>query len=162
MRDTTPLQFSRAIRNRLIALVAIAGLVGLAMPAGASPSEPKLRATKEHAQGGSNDYRIQTLSARNSLVSGGDVLVRIDVAAGIALDSLAVKRNGEDVTASFHPVPGAHAIMGLVTGLELGDNQLTVGNSRSGGKSARLEITNFPITGPIISGPHEQPFFCTT
>ena len=25
-----------------------------------------------------------------------------------------------------------------------------------------LEVTNYPITGPIISGPHQQPFVCQT
>ncbi len=162
MRDTAEHQSSRGLRNSLIVLTAIASLAGVAVSASADQGDPKPRATKEHAQGGSNDFRIRTISARNNLVSGGDALVRIDVADGIPLAALTVERNESDVTASFRALPGAHAIMGLVSGLDLGENQVTVRNAGSGGGSAKLKITNFPITGPIISGPHEQPFFCTT
>jgi len=54
--------------------------------------------------------------------------------------------------------------MGLVTGLVDGDNVLAASERGKKGKgpSARLLVTNFPITGPIFSGPHETPFFCTT
>jgi Tannase-like family of unknown function (DUF6351) len=150
------------IRTFFTALVAIATLGGLITGSSASPSQPKLRETKEHSQSGSNDFRIATMSARNHLVSGGDVLVQIDVAPSIPLGQVNVTRNGDDVTAGFKPASGSHSLMGLVAGLNVGDNVLTAGTRGSGGGSARLKVTNFPITGPIISGPHEQPFFCTT
>lgn len=154
--------FGTPVQTFFIALVAIATLGGLVTGSSASPSQPKLRETKEHSQSGSNDFRIATISARNHLVTGGDVLVQIDVSPSIPLGQIIVRRNGDDVTAGFQPVSGSHALMGLVTGLNVGDNALTVSNGGSGGGSARLKVTNFPITGPIISGPHEQPFFCTT
>src|SRR5262245_48456075 len=107
MRDTSERQSPRRLWNWLIVLTAIASLAAATAPAGADQGDPKLRATKEHSQGGSNDFRIRTVSARNDLVSGGDVLMRIDVADSIPLAALTVKRNDSDVTGSFHALPGA-------------------------------------------------------
>jgi len=95
---------------------------------------------------------ITTLSNRPNLISGGDALVQIttdEAGAG------AVTLNGADVTAMFRPGTTANTLVGLVTGLNLGANTLA-----AGGKS--LVITNYPIKGPIISGPYVQPFICTT
>jgi hypothetical protein len=94
---------------------------------------------------------IQVLSSRPDRVSGGDALVRIvDVGAKPAPVTL----NGADVSAEFQPGPN-HVRTGLVSHLRLGGNVL-----RAGGVT--LKLTNYPITGPIFSGPHEAPFVCTT
>jgi len=95
---------------------------------------------------------IATLSNRPNLVSGGDVLVQITTDAG---GVEAVTLNGADVSAAFRPGTSPNTLLGLVTGLNLGPNTLA-----AGGKS--LVITNYPIKGPIISGPYVQPFICTT
>ncbi len=34
--------------------------------------------------------------------------------------------------------------------------------AESGGRVATLEVKNHPITGPVLSGPHQTPFFCRT
>jgi hypothetical protein len=121
--------------------------------------------TRPHEQEGSNAFRITTLSARNDLISGGDVLVRVDVAARIPLADVAVSLNRQSVTAAFHADPdGSHALIGLVSGLQNGDNRLAVHRTgRHGdGERTHLELTNFPITGPILSGPHMTPYECRT
>src|SRR2546427_1725147 len=59
---------------------------------------------------------------------------------------------------------GARTLTGLVTGLRNGENELSVdakGNGK-GRADADITVTNYPIEGPIISGPHEFPFACTT
>jgi hypothetical protein len=71
-------------------------------------------------------------------------------------------RNGDDVTGSLTPIPGEHALQGLVGGLELGENLLTVRCRESHHLVDRLTIINYPITGPIFSGPHQYPFVCKT
>lgn len=48
---------------------------------------------------------------------------------------------------------------GLITGLVLGTNQMV---ATSGSASARLNLVNHPITGPVLSSPQEQPFVCMT
>src|SRR5207249_11744016 len=81
-----------------------------------------------------------------------------------AASTCAVKLNGRDITAAFHPDLVEHALIGLVAGLSLGQNRLEVfANSRSEeGPAEHLTITNHPITGPVFSGPQERPFRCST
>jgi len=45
----------------------------------------------------------------------------------------------------------------------VGRNELEVDSKRkgSGRGEAELTLTNYPITGPMISGPHEYPYACT-
>jgi hypothetical protein len=94
---------------------------------------------------------IHTLSSRPDLVSGGDVLVEL-TQDGDATTSVTL--NGQDVSRDFHRA-GPHRRVGLVKGLKLGPNVIA-----SGGSS--LTLTNSPLAGPILSGPHERPFIRTT
>jgi len=108
--------------------------------------------------------RIVTLSTRPDTVSGGDVLVRVDVHRDIPLNAVRVTLNGHDVTGAFQPEAGRRSLLGLVNGLHLGQNTLAVNEAAhgKGHRSAELTLTNYPIAGPIFSGPHEQPFVCMT
>lgn len=96
--------------------------------------------------------KIEVLSAKAHPVSGYDVLVRTtsESASGIA-----VELNGKDISEMFREESGGMSQLGLVYGLRDGSNILTAGD-------AAVEITNYPITGPMISGPHEKPFVCQT
>ncbi len=115
-------------------------------------------------QPGFLEFSIETLSTKAYLVSGGDVLVRINVPQNVPLQKTTVTLNGQDVTSVFRADAEARTLTGLVTGLHLGDNDLEVSaNGRGKGRpSARLTLTNYPITGPIRSGPHQVPFICQT
>ncbi len=97
---------------------------------------------------------IKTLSAPASLVSGGQVLVRIDSPAA---DPPRVMIDGRDVSASFRRSDGG--FVGMVTGLRVGENML---RAEAGGAATRLTIVDYPISGPILSGPQQQPFVCQT
>lgn len=122
----------RALRGVLAGLI---GAAALAAGLGASAAVKSLSA----------------LSSRPDRVSGGDVLVEVrqddDAPTRVIL-------NGADVTSAFSPGPG-HARIGLVGGLRLGSNVIAAGG-------VRLLVRNYPIGGPITSGPHETPFICTT
>jgi hypothetical protein len=97
------------------------------------------------------------------MVSGGDALVRVTVkASDVALGDVRVELNGANVTGSFTADSGAKTLTGLVTGMTVGKNKLEVATRGRGRADASLGLTNYPITGPIISGPHESPFYCTT
>jgi hypothetical protein len=89
---------------------------------------------------GSADARITTLSTRPDMVTGGDVLVRVPKGA-------VVRVNGR-----VEPGQGRTR---LLDGLRLGRNTITADRDR-------LTVINHPITGPVFSGPHEQPFVCET
>ncbi|HLT59555.1 MAG TPA: DUF6351 family protein, partial [Microlunatus sp.] len=105
------------------------------------------------------ELRLTAVSARPELVTAGDVLVRASVPADQPLDRVRFALNGEDISAAFRPDAAGHTLTGLVTGLRSGTNRLvaTVGRLRS-----QLVLRNHPATGPVISGPHETPFLCTT
>jgi hypothetical protein len=98
------------------------------------------------------------LSSQPELVSGGDALIKVSTPPGIKAERISVHLNGADVTANFKPSQGG--LMGLVSGMMSGRNVLTA--SHQGKVHHSLEITNYPITGPMISGPHEYPFACRT
>ena len=101
---------------------------------------------------------IESLSTRPHLVTGGDVLLGVSLGSGMETEAVEIRANGEDVTSAFRPAKGGQRLVGLVDGLREGPN--TVEARIVGGASATLEVTNYPIWGPVISGPHEMPFLC--
>lgn len=107
----------------------------------------------EHSQEGSDAVTISTVSTRNDMVTGGDVLVRIE---GDNLEGLEVALNDANVSDVFEMIDGA--LVGLVTGLVDGENTISV----SGAIEASLVVTNHPITGPLFAGPQQDPFVCET
>jgi Tannase-like family of unknown function (DUF6351) len=114
---------------------------------------------------GDNTFRIEVLSSRPYMVSGGDALVRVSMnERNVSLGSVRVELNGRDVTRAFVADAAARTLTGLVTGMRVGRNQLEVdARGRGRGRAdADLTLTNYPIQGPIISGPQEFPFACTT
>src|SRR5258708_3297953 len=123
-----------------------------------------------HESKGSRNFSIEVLSGRPDMVAGGDSLIRIRVKKKekkISLDDVTVKLNGVDITAQFLANDAARTLTGLATGLRPGENRLTVdsdhkgkGHGDHGGADATL--VNYPIEGPIFSGPHEQPYACPT
>jgi hypothetical protein len=103
---------------------------------------------------------LEMVSTRAHLVTGGDVLVRVRLEDGVDGTGLVVLANGVDVTERFEPEAGGRSFLGLVTGLRDGSNELEA--RLPGGGRMWLALTNYPITGPIISGPHQEPFLCET
>jgi hypothetical protein len=71
--------------------------------------------------------------------------------------------NGVNVTSSLTRPPGEAALVGVVSGFALGDNLLVLkANAKAMKVLASLTVTNHPLSGPIFSGPQQQPFVCTT
>jgi hypothetical protein len=100
--------------------------------------------------------KIDVLSGRADLVSGGDALVRVTPHPG-AKKPVRLFLRKKNVTKMLTEVEGG-ALEGLVTGLRPGDNPLI---ARSGRRSAaKLVLTNHPNGGPVFSGPQIQPWVC--
>ena len=128
----------------------------------ACSGEGGLRANAEASEVlGSLQLRIESVSTRPYLVTGGDVLLRIDAGEDLDVARVRVSANGTDVTEQFSPTGHGSSLLGLVEGLDIGDNRIEARIPDSEATAA-LEITNYPISGPIISGPHEMPYFCRT
>jgi hypothetical protein len=109
---------------------------------------------------------VTIVSSRPDMITGGDALVRATGAA--AQGQLTWELDGKLVTLSkavrvtegiAGVRPGQGAIVGLLTGLPVGKSTLKVKSAQS---STTLDLVNYPITGPVFSGPHQQPFVCQT
>jgi hypothetical protein len=98
---------------------------------------------------------ITVLSGRPDMVTGGDALIRLSGRAMSSSSPVTLALNGRDITASLQQGTGTI----LLTGLPMGKRTLT---ARGSSESAALELTNYPITGPVFSGPHQKPFVCQT
>lgn len=97
---------------------------------------------------------IKTLSTKPDYVTGGDVLVQV-TAPGVAATAFRVRVGKRDVTNSFRSMNMPYVQLGLIKGLPPGKSLIHSGD-------ASLKITNYPITGPVISGPWQEPFVCQT
>lgn len=102
---------------------------------------------------------LTALSTDPALVTGGDVLLEAIVPEGTPRGDLRVSVDGRDVTAAFKPARTPDRFVGLVTGLALGRNSLL---AEVGHLTTTLTVTNYPVTGPVISGPQQRPFVCQT
>lgn len=100
---------------------------------------------------------LQVLSSAPQYVSGGDA--RIEVRAPQAEhERLQMWLNGTRVTPEL--AEDGDRLEGVLSGLAEGDNTLEVRDAR-GSRLASLALTNHPITGPMFSGPHQEPFVCS-
>jgi hypothetical protein len=102
---------------------------------------------------------IKVLSSRPDLVSGGDALIAISTPADTRLEDLSFTLNGKVVKLSLARDQDSGTFRGLIDNLRNGKNEL-VAAARSA--KARLQLTNYPIAGPILSGPHLTPYECRT
>ena len=88
------------------------------------------------------------------MVSGGDALVRLQAAS---MHDFVLTLGDRDITERFHPYDGA--FIARVDGLELGQNIIA---AERGGERYQLSLDNYPLHGPLVSGPHQNPYICTT
>ena len=111
-----------------------------------------------------HDFELEVLSSPAMMVTGGDALVRVTIPRTVPLHKATVLVNGRDVTSTLELDAAARTLTGMVRGLHLGANTLFAdSNGRGNGRpTALLTLVNHPVTGPIFSGPQQQPFVCKT
>ena len=103
---------------------------------------------------------VKVLSSRYDLVSGGDALVEIKASEGAKASDLKVSLNGRELLTPLKFDQPTNTLRGLVIGLDNGANWLQVRGPS--GYSVSQPLVNYPITGPILSGPHMAPYECRT
>ena len=109
------------------------------------------------------DVQIRTLSSRANTISGGDALVEVSLPRYLTGGDVVVRLNGQNVSGQLSADASGRKLTGVVTGLRLGKNRLTV-SSRHHHRNQHfesLEIVNHPIHGEIF-GPHQRPWVCET
>ena len=143
--------------------VALALALALAVTGGTWAASPAVAHNDDH--GGRNKLAISVLSSAPDQVSGGDALIRVDVPRSVSLHKVKITSNGTNVTDRFSRADDGRALVGIVDGLVLGPNRLratTNEHGRGRDRAASLKLVNHPISGPIFSGPQQQPFVCAT
>ncbi len=142
----------RRWRGRVVVGVGIACVVGAGACVDGVPGKD--------AAGG---LVVTTVPTPAHLVSGGTALVRVELAPDADAATVTVSLNGTDVTSAFREAPAkrlgrpGRALLGLLEDLAEGDSTVRVS---LGDAQADLTVTNYPITGPIFSGEHLDPYFC--
>ncbi|GAB4119957.1 MAG: DUF6351 family protein [Rubrivivax sp.] len=109
------------------------------------------------APGALASISLQVLSSPPQYVSGGDARIQVTLPAAARASQLQLSLNGQPLAVHWTGDPARPEA--VVTGLVNGRNQLV---ARLGTERAALTLTNFPITGPMFSGPQQQPFVCKT
>ena len=109
------------------------------------------------------DWEIRTLSSKPNLVSGGDAVVEVQLPRYASKRDVVVRLNGVDVSSQMNSGGGDGKLVGLITGMRIGKNQITVGlqRQRASQHSAVLDVVNHPISGQMF-GPHQRPWVCET
>ncbi|MEC7549877.1 MAG: DUF6351 family protein [Pseudomonadota bacterium] len=104
------------------------------------------------------DMHLRAVSSKPWLVTGGDVLVELELAEPMAGSTITLEINGVDVSEKLVSI-SPQVSQALLAGLPEGDSLLL---ATAGQQQRQLRLTNYPLSGPIISGPHEVPFYCQT
>jgi uncharacterized tannase-like protein DUF6351 len=130
------------------ALLMVAGCASAAAQAAGAP-----------AAGGASGLTVTTVAnPRPQLISGSETLIRVTLPSAADRAGLRVTDNSRDITSAFAAQPGG-SLLGLATGLRPGTDVITAAD---GPDHASVRITDHPVTGPVFSGPQQEPFFCET
>lgn len=100
---------------------------------------------------------IVIVSSQPDRVTGPDARVRVRPARGGDPAELTVKLGDVDVTGQLEATGGT--LEGVVTGFIDGTNTLTASD---GGDTVTQRVRAWPLTGPMISGPHLPLLACST
>ena len=124
----------------------------------AGPSESAQHRSSSNASGHGSSLKLSVLSSDPQWVSGNDARIHVRAAPG-QRDKLELLLNGRTVDVDLKEV--SDGLEGVVRGLALGKNRLEV-KQRRGNNRDTLVLTNWPIEGPMFTGPQQMPFVCTT
>lgn len=136
----------------------LAGCAAGALAIGSLIAAPALSQSATPAVNGK--VEVSVLSSRYDLVSGGDALVEIKASEGARASDLRVSLNGRQLATPLKFDQPSNTLRGVVTGLDDGANWLQV--RTPSGYSVSQPLVNYPISGPILSGPHMKPYECRT
>ena len=135
-------------------------IIGL-LPTGAALARPMAPPDSNPAR---QEFGVEVVSSAADMVTGGDARLHVHVPWTVPLHQVEVWVNGADQSDHFEVLPGTRTLSGVIDGLNLGANVVEVRpNGQGKGRPApvSLELTNYPITGPVFSGPQQHPFVCT-
>lgn len=107
--------------------------------------------------GPADSIRIEVLSSPAEFISGGEARVAVHLPEHVALDAVSITLGERDITDAFAMKDGR--LEGVVTGLKAAPQSFQV---TTGTGQVTRELSSFPATGPLFSGPAQMPFLCAT
>lgn len=156
--DHRRLEFVRACVTPVLAMFALLGsaLVHAHDNNGRGRGHDK----EGHGRGGKGkSVELRVLSSPAQYVSGGDARIEVRVPPGLQ-HSVELYLNGRRIQVDLKP-KDKDRVQAVITGLAAGENRLEA-LIRGRWDRDSLKLTNYPITGPMFSGPQQHPFVCTT
>jgi hypothetical protein len=144
---------SRSAWQAASAAIAVAALASCG--GGGGGGQPEVRPPQA-----SGPLVLKTLSNRADMISDGDALVEVVLPGNMNAANVVLDLNGADVTSQFARRANGR-VLGVLTGLRLGENLLTA-KVRDSNAGARLAITNYARGGNIFAGIPVQPWVCAT
>lgn len=110
-----------------------------------------------------DEFIVEVVSSAPHQVTGGNARIHIQVPRTVPLHQVEVLVNGVDQRSHFSQITGTRTLTGVIDGLVLANTLTIQPNGRGKGRPdpVTLILTNYPIIGPIFSGPHQHPFVCT-
>ena len=111
-----------------------------------------------------NEVTLNVLSSEKHQISGGEARIQVVMPDKMSSEYLTVQLNGTDVKSALVEDLDAHTLTGVIEGLDEGENTLQVGSASEDSDITPLSVvlTNHPLSGPIFSGPQQQPFYCNS
>ena len=145
-----------SISNSLIVLLALASITACSDGNGGNNKQ------QDDDNAALGEFVLEVLSSQPGQVSGDSARIEVRLPEGLAAENVTISVDGADVTQRFSPSGDSSRLQGVVTGLAQGDNRLAVNSTGGEAPEAELVLTNYPVTGPMFSGPWQQPFLCST
>jgi hypothetical protein len=147
-------------RSTVIAAVTVLAAT-LTAPAVAGPPDGVGPPPGVDAPGLDRALTVEVLSSPADLVSGGDARVAVHVPDTVPMHRVTITVDGRDVTDAFAP-DGDQRLEGVVDGLAVGENELVVSGPGRAVDPVTVTLVNHPSSGPMFSGPQQEPFLCAT
>ncbi len=158
---------SRGFEGKVCVLMLMALALALPGLAAAKSAANEFSGHADPSRGSKHDYKpaprgpkvqLRVLSSSPKYVSGGDARIAVTAPPGLH-KQVQLFLNGRLVNVPLRS--SGHQLEGVVTGLAEGRNVLEA-YIKGQWERAAIELTNYPITGPMFSGPQQHPFVCTT
>lgn len=101
--------------------------------------------------------KLAIMSSPADRVMGTTALVQLELLKFDPEARLRVTANGTDVSHLFRADAATGHFLGNVEGIRPGANEVV---ATYGAYTTTLTLTAYPRTGPVFSGPHQEPFVC--
>lgn len=113
---------------------------------------------------GDSAFSVEVVSSSPDRVTGGDMRVFLESNGDALGPEARVSVNGVELAESISLKEHEGGLTGTIQGLSIGDNLVVIEAKTVAGEThrAELNVVNYPITGPVFSGPHLTPFECRT